>query len=570
MFNQSNTLLDLDLSSNSVEFKYDDSLNLFGKLQVLNLEHGFTQMFLNELLIELNLSQNNLSGNFYLLNNLTRIEKLYLQNVNLISMDELKCLEFQNLSHLDLSYNKLSRVEMRKFFNLKSLDLSFNQIEFISFDDLTTEHPLEYLNLASNRLRSLGTFINFIHLHELIVSYNFLNEIPNFELKLTGDFFIEIGKFLFDHNKLTRVSNLPFAIETISWLSFDFNQIELIEINALENLRSLQNLSISKNLLKNVTTSMFYFQFELIFLNLSYNLIEFIELQSFQNLNELKSLDLSYNRLKSIENNLFFGLINLNHLFLLNNITFGIFNQSFNYLLNISSVYLQKSMIQENKCIFMHSIERMVKRNVNNGKYKFYKSINLISNEIIIFDEEFCELTLEFLQFKIHWNLKKDIENEFFYEKCKKNLIQTKNNFNHSLRKCFNNFQIIDIGNSDENEVKQKELIIKILSNGVFILTLILLLLLFVPIFTIVYFHTIKWKYSLAENEQNNLENDLNSEKSLGVDLVNPIFDEVENIIEITNMKESNIYAEEKQHKEYTKENEHKEESDMILDKNIF
>jgi hypothetical protein len=56
-------------------------------------------------------------------------------------------------------------------------------------------------------------------------------------------------------------------------------------------------------------------------------------------------------------------------------------------------------MIEENKCIFMHSIERAIKRSVANGTYK---SINLISNDSHIYDEAFCELTLEFLQFKIH------------------------------------------------------------------------------------------------------------------------------------------------------------------------
>ena len=63
-------------------------------------------------------------------------------------------------------------------------------------------------------------------------------------------------------------------------------------------------------------------------------------------------------------------------------------------------------MIEENKCIFMHSIERVIKRSVADGIYKFYKSINLISNDSHIYDERHCELTLEFLQFKIHLNLK--------------------------------------------------------------------------------------------------------------------------------------------------------------------
>ena len=103
-------------------------------------------------------------------------------------------------------------------------------------------------------------------------------------------------------------------------------------------------------------------------------------------------------------------------------------------------------MIKENKCIFMHSIERVIKRNVGNGAYKFFKSINLISNDFNLYDDEpkeLCELTMEFLQKKIHLNLKMDYQNELFYEKCQQRLIKTQNKFNHSFRKCFSNFEFI-------------------------------------------------------------------------------------------------------------------------------
>jgi hypothetical protein len=84
-------------------------------------------------------------------------------------------------------------------------------------------------------------------------------------------------------------------------------------------------------------------------------------------------------------------LANLNDLYLLNNFTFRLFNQSFNYLINIGNIHLTRSLIQENKCLFMHSIEREVKRNVADGKYKFFKSINLISNDFHdLTQNEYC------------------------------------------------------------------------------------------------------------------------------------------------------------------------------------
>ena len=90
----------------------------------------------------------------------------------------------------------------------------------------------------------------------------------------------------------------------------------------------------------------------------------------------------------------------------------------------------------------MHSIVCEVKRNAGEGKYKFFQSICQISNDLTQY--EYCELTFEFLQFKIHWNLKSDYENEMFYEKCKTGLTEQRNNLNHSLKKCFKSFQFYE------------------------------------------------------------------------------------------------------------------------------
>jgi len=131
----------------------------------------------------------------------------------------------------------------------------------------------------------------------------------------------------------------------------------------------------------------------------------------------------------------------------------------------------------------MHSIEREVKRNVGDGKYKFFKSINLISNDLT--QNEYCELTFEFLQFKIHWNLKSDYENEMFYEKCKTVLIAQRNNFNHSLKKCFHNFQFIGY-EKEPNIEKSKKSILLVLENGIYLCTMFLLFISFTPIVIIV------------------------------------------------------------------------------------
>ncbi len=85
----------------------------------------------------------------------------------------------------------------------------------------------------------------------------------------------------------------------------------------------------------------------------------------------------------SIEANLFNGLDVLNDLFLMNqSVDFNLNNKSFSSLTNVGNIYLNKASFIEYKCIFVQfAKERHFLRNIEN-KFKFYKSINLITHDI--------------------------------------------------------------------------------------------------------------------------------------------------------------------------------------------
>jgi Leucine-rich repeat (LRR) protein len=447
----------------------------------------------------LDFSQNYLGNIFEKFSNLTNIEILLLRKVNLKSVEQIRFQNFLKLKKLDLSFNNLTRLNYDSFKNLKMLqylDLSFNQIDFIDgriFGDWgdSKKKSLVYLNLESNRIKKFeNSLVNFINLDKLILTNNDLLAFPLFSIEINGQYLINVKYFYFNFNRIQALNYFPYEISTLLHLNFDNNEISTIEKNAFEELRLLQILSLSNNFLNNITKEIFSIssiQLKLISLNLSHNLIEFIEQGSFQNLIELKILDLSFNQLLSIENNLFNGLENLNDLYLLNNFTFSLLNQSFNFLINIGNIYLTRSMIQENKCLFMHSIEREVKRNVANGKYKFFKSINLISNDFhdLTVGYKYCEFTFELLQFKIHWNLKSDFENEMFYEKCKRALIEQENNFNHSLKKCFNSFHFLKHEKNNDKETEKS--ILYVLSDGFYLVTMFVLIGFLFPFFVYIY-----------------------------------------------------------------------------------
>ena len=99
---------------------------------------------------------------------------------------------------------------------------------------------------------------------------------------------------------------------------------------------------------------------------------------------------------------------------------------------------------------------------------------------------EYCQLTFEFLQFKIHWNLKSDYENEMFYEKCKTGLIAQRNNFNHSLKKCIDNFQFLEHEKNNDQETEENS-ILYILSDGFYLVTMFVLIIFLFPFFVYIY-----------------------------------------------------------------------------------
>jgi Leucine-rich repeat (LRR) protein len=490
------------------------------------------EIFLNQNLIELDFSQSGFGNIFEKFGIMTNIEILILRNVNLQSMEQINFENYYNLKKLDLSINNLTRLNYDSFRNLimlEYLDLSFNQIDFIDgrilgdWGDSNTK-SLKYLNLESNRITKFqDTLFNLINLGTLLISNNQIQDFPLFGTYLYSDYYLKMHYFYFNHNKIKSLLYFPNDISTLIILNFDFNEISFIKSDAFEELILLKNLSLSNNFLTNLTRKILFNQFKLTNLNLSHNLIEFIENDSFKNLFSLKLLDLSFNRLLSIENNLFNGLENLNDLYLLNNFTFKLFNQSFNHLINIGNIHLTRSMIQENKCLFMHSIEREVKRNVGDGKYKFFKSINLISNDFHeLTQNEYCELTFEFLQFKIHWNLISDYENEMFYEKCKNNLIAWRNDFNHSFKKCFNNFQFLEHEKNNNKETENSTL--NVLKNGIYLLTMIILILFFLP-FSVFIITDLFYEVETSFKINKNLvlpESNLHIKNELYLDIKNP------------------------------------------------
>jgi Leucine-rich repeat (LRR) protein len=423
------------LSHNIVDIELKDINKLLKNLRRINLENAkffsknisIDRFLTNRLITEINFSQNNLSHNYSMFDFLTKLDRLELRQINLDSMTVINFLNFPQLKHLDLSFNnifQLNEVSFRNLLQLRLLDLSNNRIEIIDLDvfDPTTSsklvtkwNNLHYLSLENNRIKFIQFFSQASSWLKIIKFSNnsFGDDLSNFnDLNYLKELYLY-------RNKLRHLNNsnlFSSKLLRLKILNLDSNEISFMDKNLFFNLKTLVNLSIADNQLTSINKALFFNLFKLKFLNLSRNRIDFIQTNTFLSLDNLLSLDLSFNRLHSIQNGVFNGLIDLSDLNLINNSQFLTFeNQSLNSIFNISNIYLDIHLIEQYKCFFMHSIERVVRRNVSN-KYLFYKSINLLTLKSE--NDLDCELTFQFLQFKIHLNLKTDFENERFYEKC--------------------------------------------------------------------------------------------------------------------------------------------------------
>ena len=204
-------------------------------------------------------------------------------------------------------------------------------------------------------------------------------------------------------------------------------------------------------------------------------------------MNNLRVLDLSFNKLKVLKHFQLEGLTSLTSLYLNQDKTMSLREKSFINLTSIRDVYLDLNVVLEEKCFFMHGIDRHVERRVNQGKYVFYKSLNLLVD--LINNTNSCDLKFQYLQFKVHFNLKLDQEFEQFFDDCKQNLSIQSNSYANTLSSCGK-------GNKNGKDESLNEIdsfvtrgLVRVLSNFVYLLTMFALFVYLGPILALVLAH---------------------------------------------------------------------------------
>lgn len=181
IFADENQLEVLNVSFNKIIDLSTISLQRLNELERLQLSHNQIQMipsfqFQNmENLIEIDMSFNRIETieDYAFVNDFPRLKILNLAHNRLNNTEFVG--ELVNLTHLDISWNKISILPthtIQELRNLRYLDASVNPIEHIGSDTFLQSTKLQYLNLSQTLLTAIqpNTFIKLQNLRILDVS----------------------------------------------------------------------------------------------------------------------------------------------------------------------------------------------------------------------------------------------------------------------------------------------------------------------------------------------------------------------------------------------------------------
>ncbi|XP_044018629.1 chaoptin-like [Aphidius gifuensis] len=279
-FKNTNNIQLLLLSHNNIMDIPSESFRILKKLRILDLSYNklralpdnmFSDIYLESLdlshnqfmrlptktlfgsasqsLAYLNIAWNLISG-VHTTDAISRLRSLIYLDLSynrLVRLDDGVFSELKNLNYLDLSHNKQLILETRgrTFHGLEDtlLILGLSNISLLSVPELPF-HNLRHLYLASNELATIPAELasNLSSLHELDLSHNDLTVVP-----LITHTLFELKKFNLAYNPITIITNTSFLGPADSLVELDIRKLPLIifESGAICKAGKLRTLSIT-------------------------------------------------------------------------------------------------------------------------------------------------------------------------------------------------------------------------------------------------------------------------------------------------------------------------------------
>ncbi|MCL4140720.1 UNVERIFIED_CONTAM: hypothetical protein GTU68_029406 [Idotea baltica] len=215
------------------------------------------------------------------------------------------------LATLDLSHNKISRLDMatyRDLTNLQMLNLQHNMIQYIADHTFSGLFRLHTLLLSNNMLTVVGenTFKGLIALNDLRLDNNNLSEIDS-------DSFVNSTRLKSLHLKNNSLRDVPIVISkvlSLNHLDLSLNKLQILDQKAFQGLSKLTTLYLEDNQIDEVTKKTFFPLTSLQVINCASNNVRTIENGAFDNNLDLKAIRVDDNSLTNVHG-LFSNLSNL-------------------------------------------------------------------------------------------------------------------------------------------------------------------------------------------------------------------------------------------------------------------
>jgi len=278
--------------------KIECNFNLFSSASSLNLPN------LRELDLR-NCKLKSIRRN--LLENLEKLEYLYLSNNNIASLDD-NAFHVPSLIHLDLSFNqektengvlpnplKMTFKVFEKLKNLQFLDFSHTKIEVRAISSLDSlSSTLIGISLCYTELQTTGD--------------NFLSNLTNLKfLDVSGNTQLNLSKSMFHtiSTTLERLDARDANVEKLEWtkpltnlrvLNLNDNKIRYLDNNSFSHMLYLKDLNLEKNSLGNWYSRLFTQNQELETLNLRENAIQMLTEDMIQDLLSVRHLAIGKNK----------------------------------------------------------------------------------------------------------------------------------------------------------------------------------------------------------------------------------------------------------------------------------
>lgn len=185
---------------------------------------------------------------------LLKLETLYLKDNKILEVHNLAFQNTTNLKTLDLSSNSISfPTGFLKTPNLsiEELDLSRNLINTIGSSVLSGLGNLKFLNLSVNILSTSsffpGSFNELYNLTTLVLSYNYLNQLPTLALNSRRNSIKTLDVSYNDRLGTLVQGQTSLELPVLEEISFMYCGLQTLDNRSLSGLPSLISLDLSYN-----------------------------------------------------------------------------------------------------------------------------------------------------------------------------------------------------------------------------------------------------------------------------------------------------------------------------------